>query len=138
MLPVAVAAFRKRFLRMTISGRSSTRMAHCNGARSLSRCGKGVGSNDRSQPLTRIPITSVSAITSRSLHVRQGEKRKALLPTLATTDLETTHDHDSKVTKSANGLEPAASRILARQLARPLTDSEIDHIIGGMMAPRDR
>jgi len=34
---------------------------------------------------------------------------------------------DSKVTK-------AAPRILARQLARPLTDSEIDHVFGGMMA----
>jgi len=33
---------------------------------------------------------------------------------------------DSKVTK--------APRILARQLARPLTDDEIDHIAGGMMA----
>jgi hypothetical protein len=41
---------------------------------------------------------------------------------------------DSKVTKNANGLEPAAPRILARQLARPLTDSEIDHVFGGMMA----
>jgi hypothetical protein len=43
--------------------------------------------------------------------------------------------NDSKVTKDgANGLEPAASRILARQLARPLTDDEIDHITGGMIA----
>ena len=42
---------------------------------------------------------------------------------------------DSKVTKNdANGLEPAAPRILARQLARPLTDDEIDHIAGGMMS----
>ena len=41
---------------------------------------------------------------------------------------------DSKVTKNANGLEPAAPRILARQLARPLTDSEIDHVVGGMIA----
>ncbi len=36
---------------------------------------------------------------------------------------------DSKVTKdNANG------RILARQLARPLTDDEIDHIAGGMIS----
>jgi hypothetical protein len=41
---------------------------------------------------------------------------------------------DSKVTNGANGLEPAASRILARQLARPLTDDEIDHVAGGMIA----
>jgi hypothetical protein len=42
---------------------------------------------------------------------------------------------DSKVTKDdANGLEPAAPRILARQLARPLTDNEIDHVTGGMMS----
>ena len=42
---------------------------------------------------------------------------------------------DSKVTKDdANGLEPAAPRILARQLARPLTDSEIDHVAGGMIS----
>jgi hypothetical protein len=42
---------------------------------------------------------------------------------------------DSKVTKDdANGLEPAAPRILARQLARPLTDDEIDHIAGGMIS----
>jgi hypothetical protein len=42
---------------------------------------------------------------------------------------------DSKVTKDdANGLEPAASRILARQLARPLTDNEIDHVAGGMIS----
>jgi hypothetical protein len=34
---------------------------------------------------------------------------------------------DSKV-------KPAASRILARQLARPLTDNEIDHVFGGMIA----
>ena len=34
---------------------------------------------------------------------------------------------DSKVTKNA-------PRILARQLARPLTDNEIDHIAGGMIA----
>jgi hypothetical protein len=33
---------------------------------------------------------------------------------------------DSKVT--------ASPRILARQLARPLTDSEIDHVFGGMIA----
>ena len=40
-----------------------------------------------------------------------------------------------KVTKNdANGLEPAASRILARQLARPLTDNEIEHVGGGMRA----
>lgn len=32
------------------------------------------------------------------------------------------------------GLEPAASRILARQLARPLTNDEIDHITGGMIS----
>ncbi len=39
---------------------------------------------------------------------------------------------DSKVTKDdANGLAP---RILARQLARPLTDDEIDFIAGGMIA----
>ena len=42
---------------------------------------------------------------------------------------------ESKVTKDdANGLEPAASRILARQLARPLTDNEIDHVAGGMIS----
>jgi hypothetical protein len=42
---------------------------------------------------------------------------------------------DSKVTKDdSNGLEPAAPRILARQLARPLTDNEIDHVAGGMMS----
>ena len=41
--------------------------------------------------------------------------------------------NDSKVTKDdANGLE--APRILARQLARPLTDDEIDHIAGGMIS----
>jgi hypothetical protein len=40
--------------------------------------------------------------------------------------------NDSKVTKdNANGLAP---RILARQLARPLTDDEIDHIAGGMIS----
>jgi hypothetical protein len=38
--------------------------------------------------------------------------------------------NDSKVT----GLEAAAPRILARQLARPLTDDEIDHIAGGMIS----
>jgi hypothetical protein len=38
---------------------------------------------------------------------------------------------ESKVT---NGIEPAASRILARQLARPLTDNEIEHIAGGMIS----
>jgi hypothetical protein len=42
---------------------------------------------------------------------------------------------DSRVTKDdANGLEPAAPRILGRQLARPLTDDEIDHIAGGMIS----
>jgi len=42
---------------------------------------------------------------------------------------------NSNVTKDdANGLEPAASRILARQLARSLTDNEIDHIAGGMIS----
>ena len=42
---------------------------------------------------------------------------------------------DSKVTKDdANGLGPAAPRILARQLARPLTSDEIDHIAGGMIS----
>jgi hypothetical protein len=41
----------------------------------------------------------------------------------------------SRVTKDdANGLEPAAPRILARQLARPLTDDEIDHVAGGMIS----
>jgi hypothetical protein len=40
---------------------------------------------------------------------------------------------DSKVTKN-DGLKPAAARILARQLARPLTDDEIDHIAGGMIS----
>jgi hypothetical protein len=40
--------------------------------------------------------------------------------------------NDSKVTKDdANGLAP---RILARQLARPLTDDEINHIAGGMIS----
>jgi hypothetical protein len=42
---------------------------------------------------------------------------------------------NSRVTKDdANGLEPAAPRILARQLARPLTDNEINHVAGGMMS----
>ena len=42
--------------------------------------------------------------------------------------------NDSRVTKDeANGLEPAAPRILARQLARPLTDNEIDYVAGGMI-----
>jgi hypothetical protein len=42
---------------------------------------------------------------------------------------------DSKVAKdNTNGLEPAAPRILARQLARPLTDDEIDFIAGGMIS----
>jgi hypothetical protein len=41
---------------------------------------------------------------------------------------------DSRVTKDANSLEPAAPRILARQLARPLTDNEIDHVAGGMIS----
>jgi len=42
---------------------------------------------------------------------------------------------DSKVTKDdANGLEPAAPRILARQLARMLTDDEIDFIGGGLIS----
>ena len=35
---------------------------------------------------------------------------------------------DSKVTKNE------APRILARQLARPLTDAEIDHVTGGMIS----
>jgi hypothetical protein len=40
---------------------------------------------------------------------------------------------DSKVTKDdANGLK--APRILARQLARPLTNDEIDHVTGGMIS----
>ena len=39
----------------------------------------------------------------------------------------------SKVTKDdAKGLE--APRILARQLARPLTDEEIDYVAGGMIS----
>jgi hypothetical protein len=33
-----------------------------------------------------------------------------------------------------NAVTKNAPRILARQLARPLTDSEIDHIAGGMIA----
>jgi len=42
---------------------------------------------------------------------------------------------DSKVAKNgANDLEPAAPRILARQLARPLTDDEIGYIAGGMIS----
>ena len=42
---------------------------------------------------------------------------------------------DSRVIKDeANGLEPAAPRILARQLARPLTDNEIDYVAGGMIS----
>ena len=42
---------------------------------------------------------------------------------------------NSRVTKDdANGLEPAAPRILARQLARPLTDDEVNHVAGGMMS----
>ena len=47
---------------------------------------------------------------------------------------------NSRVTKDdANGLEPAAPRILARQLARPLTDDEVNHVAGGMMSRgRDR
>jgi hypothetical protein len=41
--------------------------------------------------------------------------------------------NDSKVTKDeANGLK--APRILARQLARPLTEDEINHVTGGMIA----
>jgi hypothetical protein len=36
----------------------------------------------------------------------------------------------NKVTKD----EPAAPRILARQLARPLTDDEIGYVAGGMMS----
>lgn len=40
---------------------------------------------------------------------------------------------DSKVTMNdAKGLE--APRILARQLARPLTDDEIDLVAGGMIS----
>ena len=42
---------------------------------------------------------------------------------------------DSKVAKNyTNGPEPAAPRILARQLARPLTNDEIDYIAGGMIS----
>ena len=42
---------------------------------------------------------------------------------------------NSRVTKDdADGLEPAAPRILARQLARPLTDDEVNHVAGGMMS----
>ena len=42
---------------------------------------------------------------------------------------------DSRITENdANGLEPAAPRILARQLARPLTDNEIDYVAGGMIS----
>ena len=42
---------------------------------------------------------------------------------------------DSRVTKDdANGHGPAAPRCLARQLARPLSDDEIDHIAGGMIS----
>ncbi|MGY8686021.1 hypothetical protein Q2941_51290 [Bradyrhizobium sp. UFLA05-153] len=42
---------------------------------------------------------------------------------------------DSKVAKDdANNLERAIPRILARQLARPLTNDEIDHIAGGMIS----
>jgi hypothetical protein len=42
---------------------------------------------------------------------------------------------NSQVTKDdANGLEPAAPRILARQLARPLTEDEIAHVAGGMIS----
>jgi hypothetical protein len=39
---------------------------------------------------------------------------------------------DSKVAK--DNLEPASPRILARQLARPLTNDEIDYIAGGMIS----
>jgi hypothetical protein len=42
---------------------------------------------------------------------------------------------DNKVTEDqAKGLEPARPRILARQLARPLTDDEIAHVAGGLIA----
>jgi hypothetical protein len=42
---------------------------------------------------------------------------------------------NSKLAKDdANGLEPVTPRILARQLARPLTSDEIDHIAGGMIS----
>jgi hypothetical protein len=37
---------------------------------------------------------------------------------------------DGKVTKH----DANAPRILARQLARPLTDNEIDYVVGGMIA----
>jgi hypothetical protein len=40
---------------------------------------------------------------------------------------------DSKF-DDAKGLEPAAPRILARQLARPLTSDEIEHIAGGLIS----
>jgi hypothetical protein len=42
---------------------------------------------------------------------------------------------DSKVARDdANDHGPAAPRILARQLARPLTIDEIDHVAGGMIS----
>ena len=42
---------------------------------------------------------------------------------------------DSNVAKDeACGLEPAAPRILARQLARLLTDDEMNFISGGMIS----
>jgi hypothetical protein len=42
---------------------------------------------------------------------------------------------DSRVTRDdANGFGASAPRILARQLARPLSDDEIDHIAGGMIS----
>jgi hypothetical protein len=54
------------------------------------------------------------------------------LPTPATQTWRLLMIDDSKVTKDdANGVEPAAPRILARQLARPLTEDELDHVTGG-------
>lgn len=42
---------------------------------------------------------------------------------------------DSKIASNeTNDLESAAPRILARQLARPLTNDEIDHIAGGLIS----
>ena len=45
---------------------------------------------------------------------------------------------DSRVTKDdANGIEPAAPRILARQLARPLTDSECERYFPNSRCPAE-
>jgi hypothetical protein len=78
----------------------------------------------------------VSAITSRSLYVRQCEKGKAAAdPFQQPQTWRLLMIDNSKVAKDdANGFGPAASRILARQLARPLTTDEIEHVAGGAIS----